>query len=316
MSQDASPAKTDLISVVVAVYQNKGSLEATHAGIREQFEGPLNDYRYEVIFVDDGSPDGSLDELRAIRASDPCVKIITFTRNFGQMAAMLAGFQEAQGQAVINISADLQDPVELIPEMVGLWRSSSEIVVCYRSDRNDPPLAKIVSRFAYRLLRAAVPQIPPGGFDYVLMDRIAMDQFNSMDTRHRFFQGDLLWPGFRTSFVPYVRRARAVGRSQYSLGKKLKNFLDAFLDASFLPIRVISALGVVTCALGVLYSISIVVAWTRGNAPFEGWAPLMIVILLVGGVIMLMLGVIGEYVWRINEEVRKRPNYVIREKLD
>jgi dolichol-phosphate mannosyltransferase len=171
------------------------------------------------------------------------------------------------------------------------------------------------SRMAYGLLRKAVPQIPPGGFDYVLMDRKAMDQFNAMDVRHRFFQGDLLWPGYRASFIPYVRRARKVGRSQYRFSKKLKNFLDAFLDSSFLPIRAITTLGVATCFAGLLYAATIVWAWARGSAPFEGWAPLMIVVLIVGGVIMLMLGVIGEYVWRINEEVRKRPNYVIREKL-
>lgn len=141
-----------------------------------------------------------------------------------------------------------------------------------------------------------------------------MDQFNAIDVRHRFFQGDLLWTGYRTSFIPYVRLKRTIGKSQYNFGKKLKNFLDAILDASYLPIRFISLVGLITSALGVLYSATIVISWLRGETPFQGWAPIMIVILLVGGLIMVMLGVIGEYVWRINEEVRKRPNYVIRDK--
>ena len=134
-------------------------------------------------------------------------------------------------------------------------------------------------------------------------------------TRHRFFQGDLLWPGYRTSFIPYERLRRTVGKSQYNFSKKLKNFMDAMLDSSFLPIRAISFMGVCTSFLGLLYAISIVVAWVLGETPFDGWAPLMMVMLIIGGMIMVMLGVIGEYVWRINEEVRKRPNYVIRDKF-
>jgi glycosyltransferase involved in cell wall biosynthesis len=231
------------------------------------------------------------------------------------MAAMLAGFKEASGDAVINISADLQDPVELIPQMVEKWREGSEIVICYRTDRSDAWLSKIYSRLAYGILRMALPQLPAGGFDFVLIDRKAMDQFNSIDVRHRFFQGDLLWTGYRTCFISYVRLKRTIGKSQYNFAKKLKNFLDAVLDASYLPIRFISLLGLITSALGVLYSGTIVLSWLRGETPFQGWAPIMIAILLVGGLIMVMLGVIGEYVWRINEEVRKRPNYIIRERF-
>ena len=147
------------------------------------------------------------------------------------------------------------------------------------------------------------------------MDRVALDEFNSVDVRNRFFQGDLLWTGYRTSFIPYVRLKRTIGKSQYNLAKKLKNFLDAFLDASYLPIRFISLAGLVTSALGVLYSLTIIYSWIRGATPFSGWAPLMIVILIVGGLIMVMLGIIGEYIWRIYDEVRKKPNYVIRNKF-
>jgi hypothetical protein len=160
-----------------------------------------------------------------------------------------------------------------------------------------------------------MPQIPKGGFDFVLMDRVVMDGFNAIDVRHRFFQGDLLWAGYRTSFIPYQRQKRTIGRSQYSFGKKLKNFVDAILDASYLPIRFISVLGFVTAGLGFIYALTIVVSWMLGDTPFSGWAPLMMAVLVVGGLIMIMLGVIGEYVWRINEEVRKRPNYVVRDKF-
>lgn len=303
------------ISFVVAVYHNEGALLKTHEKIQSVFSNELTQHEYEIVFVDDGSKDGSLQEILSLRGQDSRVKVITFTRNFGQMAAMLAGFREATGDAIINISADLQDPVELIPQMVKKWEEGSEIVICYRTDRSDTLLAKLFSRFAYGVLRMSHPQIPPGGFDFVLMDRKVMDAFNAIDVRHRYFQGDLLWTGYRTSFIPYVRLKRTIGKSQYNFGKKLKNFLDAVLDASYLPIRFISLVGVITSALGVLYSVSIVFSWLRGETPFSGWAPIMIAILLVGGLIMVMLGVIGEYVWRINEEVRKRPNYVVRDKF-
>lgn len=303
------------ISFVVAVYHNEGAISKTHEKIQTVFSDQLAHHDYEIIFVDDGSKDGSLQETLSLKAGDPRVKVVTFTRNFGQMAAMLAGFKEATGDAVINISADLQDPVELIPQMVQKWEEGAETVICYRTDRSDSLSAKIFSRLAYGVLRMSLPQIPPGGFDFVLMDRKVMDAFNAIDVRHRFFQGDLLWTGYRTSFIPYVRLERTIGKSQYNFGKKLKNFLDAILDASYLPIRFISLAGLVTSLLGVIYSATIVFSWLRGETPFAGWAPIMIAILMVGGLIMVMLGVIGEYVWRINEEVRKRPNYVIRDKF-
>ncbi len=300
------------ISFVVAVYQNKGAVSLTHEKIKGVFTETLKEDDYEIVFVDDGSTDGSLDEIVSLHQADPHVRVVTFTRNFGQMAAILAGMKEAAGDALINISADLQDPVTLIPQMVEKWKGGDEIVICHRADRADDLAARLYSRFAYGLLRMAVPQIPEGGFDFVLMDRKVVDVFNSIDVRHRFFQGDLLWTGYRTSLIPYVRQARTIGKSQYNFSKKLKNFLDAILDASYLPIRFISAAGFVTASLGVLYAVSIVIAWLFGATPFTGWAPIMIVLLLVGGMIMVMLGVIGEYVWRINEEVRKRPNYVVR----
>jgi polyisoprenyl-phosphate glycosyltransferase len=303
------------ISFVVAVYQNNGAISKTHEKITGLFANELASYDYEIVFVDDGSTDGSLDEILSIKKNDLRVKALSFTRNFGQMAAMIAGFKEASGEAVINISADLQDPAELIVQMVQKWREGAETVICYRADRSDSFSAKLFSRFAYGIIRMSLPEIPPGGFDFVLMDRKVMDAFNAIDVRHRFFQGDLLWTGFRTSFIPYVRQKRTIGKSQYNFSKKLKNFLDAILDASYLPIRFISLTGLVTAFLGVLYSITIVISWMYGGTPFDGWAPIMIAILLVGGLIMVMLGVIGEYVWRINEEVRKRPNYIIRSKF-
>lgn len=183
------------ISFVVAVYNNEGAISKTHQKIQSVFSNDLEKHKYEIIFVDDGSKDGSLQEMLRLREYDLRVKVITFTRNFGQMAAMLAGFKESTGDTIINISADLQDPIELIPQMIEKWQGGSETVICYRTDRSDTFFSKLFSRMAYGVLRLSMPQIPPGGFDFVLMDRKVMDAFNAIDVRHRFFQGDLLWTG-------------------------------------------------------------------------------------------------------------------------
>lgn len=303
------------VSVVVAVYRNQGTIAATYEKLNSIFSDALAGHELEIVFVDDGSDDGSLQEILNLKKTDARIKAITFTRNFGQMAAILAGLKEAIGDAVINISADLQDPVELIQHMVQKWKQGAEIVVCYRTDRADTLFAKFFSFIAYGTLRLSIPQIPPGGFDFVLLDRKVLDGFNAIDVRNRFFQGDLLWAGYRTSFIPYVRLKRLIGRSQYSIAKKLKNFLDAFLDASYLSIRFITSAGIITSSLGLIYCLTVVWSWYRGTTPFLGWAPIMIAIFLVGGLIMVMLGIIGEYIWRIYDEVRKKPNYVIRNKF-
>ena len=301
------------LSFVVPVYRNERAVGLTYTKLRTLFEGPLATWTYEMVFVDDGSDDGSLAELLEIRKHDARVKVISFTRNFGQMAAMLAGFREATGDVVLNLSADLQDPVELIPRMVEAWENGSEVVICYRADRQDRLADRLTSRLFYGLVRVSYPQIPSGGFDYILLDRRVMDAFNAIDVRNRFFQGDILWFGYRSTFIPYTRQKRTIGRSQYTFAKKLKNSLDAILDSSYLPIRFISAFGVVTAFAGFAYALTVVYARLMHQIPFTGWAPIMIVTLIVGGSIMLMLGIIGEYIWRIYDEVRKKPNYVIRQ---
>lgn len=302
------------ISIVIPVYRNEHAVSRTYEKLQKLFAEALAHYELEIVFVDDGSDDQSLPELLSLHARDPRVKVLSFTRNFGQMAAMLAGFKQASGDAVINLSADLQDPVELFPRMVAQWEAGSDVVICYREEREDSLAAKLFSRAAYGLLRLSIPRLPAGGFDFVLMSRRAMDTFNAVDVRNRFFQGDLLWAGYPTAMIPYVRQKRTIGRSQYTFAKKMKNFVDAFLDASYLPIRFISGLGMATAFAGFLYAISVVVAWLFGATPFLGWAPIVMSIMIVGGLNMLMLGIVGEYVWRVYDEVRKKPNYIINER--
>jgi glycosyltransferase involved in cell wall biosynthesis len=300
------------ISFVIPVFRNERAVTLTYQQIRQVLAADLARYTYEVVFVDDGSDDGSLAELLAIKAADPNVRVISFTRNFGQMAAILAGFKHAAGDLVIQLSADLQDPIALVPQMVAEYERGSEVVACHREHRDDAVSRRLTSRALYAILRLSFPQIPAGGFDYILLDRKVVDAFNAVEVRNRFFQGDILWFGYKTTFIPYTRRKREIGRSQYTFAKKLKNSMDAILDSSYLPIRFISLVGVLTALLGFVYAVDIVYGRLRHDIPFTGWAPIMILILMIGGLLMLMLGIIGEYIWRIYDEVRGKPNYVVR----
>ena len=304
---------TRTISFVIPVYRNERALTISYGKIKELLAGPLASYDYEFVFVDDGSDDGSLAELLEIRARDPRVRIISFTRNFGQMAAILAGLKTAAGDVVLHMSADLQDPVELIPRMVHDYEAGSELVVAHRTERHDRWTSRFTSRIFYGIIRLSFPQLPAGGFDYVLMSRRVVDAFNQIEVRNRFFQGDLLWLGYKTTFIPYTRARRTIGRSQYTFGKRLKNSLDAILDSSYLPIRFISGAGAVTAFGAFAYAVNIAYWRLRYGLAFPGQAPIMILILGMGGMLMLMLGIVGEYIWRIYDEVKRKPNYVVRE---
>ena len=193
-----------IVSIVVPVYCNEGSLERTYDEVVSQFKEI--DYDYEFVFVNDGSTDNSQKILNYLKERDKKVRVMRFTRNFGQMAALLAGLDRAKGDCAITISADLQDPASLIPQMIHHWASGSELVVCSREAREDPYAAKWQSALAYWLLRQAHPQMPKGGFDFVLIGRKALDTFNSIDNRNRYFQGDLLWMGHTISVIPYKRK--------------------------------------------------------------------------------------------------------------
>jgi dolichol-phosphate mannosyltransferase len=304
------------VSIVVPVYRNEKSLHKTYEQIKKLFNEKLKEYTLELVFVNDGSDDSSFEILKQLHSTDTRIKIISFTRNFGQVHAVTAGYQHATGDLISTISADLQDPIELIADMVEKCQLGADVVICYRIKRNDDFLSKLFSKLAYSILRITVPKMPTGGFDYVMLKRRAMDTINMFGSKTRFYPSDILWCGYQISMIPYERRKREGGKSQYTFWKKFKVFLDAILDTSYLPIRVISFAGALLSLLGFFYTLLVVLAWLNNKTPFSGYAPIIISILVVGGLNILMLGVIGEYIWRIYEEVRKKPSYVINEIIE
>lgn len=304
------------VSVVIPVFGNRetvGEICQRILCVRQESFPHLD---VEIVFVDDGSPDGSWSELERIRAANPQhVSLVKLSRNFGQVSAILAGYMAAQGDAVITISADLQDPVSVMAQMVSQWEAGQEIVIAHRESRDDDAAATLFSRIAYGVARRANPRIPVGGFDYLLLSRRAAKLLGSFNGRHRFFQGDVLWLGLPTTFIPYARERRKHGKSGWTFAKKFKYFTDLILDSSYLPIRLMSSLGFLTASAGLLYALVIVVAWFQGQTPFAGWAPIMVTLLIVGGLIMMMLGIIGEYLWRIYDDVKERPLYIVERQL-
>lgn len=301
------------LSFVIPVFRNEGSITPTYQKLYDLAQS--QQLEYELIFINDGSDDNSIGELMALHDKDAKVKVLSFSRNFGQIPAMIAGWKEVTGDAVISMSADLQEPIELIAEMITKWKSGNEIVICHRNDREDSFIANNASLVFYKLMRFINPKMPKGGFDFLLIDRKALDVLNQIDERNRFFQGDILWLGFNVAFIPYNRLKRTIGKSQWTLSKKLKYFLDGLLNTSYMPIRAMSLMGIIFSLLGFIYAIVIAYNRMMHNTPFNGWAPIMILILIIGGLIMLMLGIIGEYVWRTYDETRKRPVYIIKDKF-
>jgi glycosyltransferase involved in cell wall biosynthesis len=297
-----------LISVCFAVYQNAGSLRELHAAMTYELTTHFPNDTYELLFVNDGSKDNSLEVLRELKEKDPRIRIISFSRNFGQMAAILAGWEHASGDVVINMAADLQDPPTQVTAMLREWKAGNEVVISYRRSHATAWSKKVTSRLFYKLM---LPNVPPGGFDFALLDRRPMDAINSLKERHRFYQYDLLWVGFNVKFIPYDKLERSHGKSQYNFIKRFGNFYSAYLNVSYLPLRLLAAIGAVVSVSGFLYALDIVYAYFFSLTPFQGWAPIMIVLLILGGLIMLMLGVLGEYTWRILDEVKARPRYIV-----
>jgi glycosyltransferase involved in cell wall biosynthesis len=302
------------VSFVIPVYRNEGSISITYIKTLELVRR-LN-ILYEYIFINDGSDDNSIEEIIELQKKDKNVVLIDFSRNFGQVAAVIAGFRAAHGDFVINMSADLQEPVEVIENMINKWNEGNEIVICHRTDREDSFIANNTSKIFYNLMKWANPRMPSGGFDFMLIGKNALKVLNNFDERNRFIQGDILWLGFSTAFIPYQRLKRTIGKSQWTFTKKLKYFIDGLLNTSYVPIRLMSLVGLSFAVLAFIYAI--VIAYNRfiNNIPFTGWAPIMILILFIGGLIMIMLGIIGEYLWRTYDETRKRPIYIIKEKRD
>lgn len=301
-----------LISIVTAFLNEEANLPLLRQRLAKVLQTVSGDY--EIVLIDDHSSDGSAAIAREWAQSDPRVRYIRLSRNCGSHAAFSAGLSACKGDCAILLAADLQDPPETIPELMGQWQQGNKVVWAVRAAREGESWAtKLGAGAYYRMMRRiALPQMPKTGADFLLIDRAVIDAYNAIPEKHTSFLAMILWMGFRQTSIEYVKEARNAGVSKWSFRKKAKLWVDSIISFTYAPIRWMSLMGACISLLGFIYAVVVVINAIQGH-PIAGWSSLMIVVLLLGGFQLLMLGLLGEYLWRTFDEVRGRPRYIIEE---
>ena len=311
------PADTQ-VSIVLPIYNEQENIPALYDRLNEVLSAEeFSACAAEIIFVDDGSRDTSVDLIMALREKDSRVKLARLSRNFGHQAAITAGMEVSRGDCVILMDSDLQDPPEVLARMVAAWRDGADVVYAVRQKRKESAFKRLTYYSFYRLLqKIANIDIPLDSGDFCLMDRKVVDQLKKMPERNRFVRGLRSWVGFTQVALPYERHARYSGEAKYTFGKLMQLALNGIFSFSSFPLRLATYFGLMIVLLGFLGLIGVIAAYfIRGHFP-EGWASMIVIMLFVGGVQLLILGAIGEYVALIHDEVKQRPSYIIREFLD
>ena len=302
------------ISVVVPMYYE----EEVAAECNKRLTNALGDYDYEILYVNDGSTDKTLPILKGIAEKDDKVKVISFSRNFGHQAAVTAGVKNAKGDCVVIIDADLQDPPELIPDMIKLWQEGYDVVYAKRKKRKGESVFKLLTaKLFYKVLDGLTDtKIPRDTGDFRLIDRKVADAFNQMSEHNRFIRGMVPWLGFKTTPIEYVRDERYAGETKYPLRKMIKFALNGIVSFSIKPLQLVTKLGVFTLFASFVIIIYVLISKFTGHALMQGWASIMILVTMLSGVQLVALGVVGEYIARIYEETKERPIYIVEEKIN
>ena len=302
------------VDLVIPIFNEKGVVGQTYEHLRTVID-PLPQ-KFTILYVNDGSTDGTADDLAALAKSDGRVRVLTFSRNFGHQAALTAGLDASRGDVVITLDGDGQHPPELIPQMLNLMAQGYDIVQGQRMEAAQPAsFKKWTSSLFYRLINfASGTPMTPGAADFRAMSRQAVDALKTMPEYHRFLRGMISWMGFSAVILPYEEPKRIAGRSKYSLGKMLRLASDAIFSFSLAPLYIGLSLGGLLLLLALAEMIYVLSFWVTGRSSTlaPGWSSLMFVILIVGGMLMVLLGFIGVYVGYIFQEVKRRPVYIIK----
>jgi dolichol-phosphate mannosyltransferase len=301
------------LSVVVPLYNEEDTVEELRRRLGAVLESVEPDY--EVLLVNDGSRDGTAEALRSIAAPGSRWRAIHFSRNFGHQAAVAAGLRYATGRAVVVMDADLQDPPELLDTMLARWRDGYEVVYAQRISRERESMAKRgLAWLYYRTLRALSPvEIPSDTGDFCLMDRRVVDQLVALPERNRYIRGLRAWVGFRQTSVPFERAARFAGAPKYNFRKSLALGVNGIISFSKAPLRLAIWLGLVVSLTSFILGVYFIIEKLTTNLDVRGWASTVVIMLFLGGVQLLTIGIIGEYLSRIYDEVKQRPLYVVRD---
>lgn len=302
------------ISVVVPSYNEEDNIFALYERLNKALEKITPDH--EILFVDDGSKDTTAEKVMKLRKADERVKLVSFARNFGHEMANTAGFRYAKGEAVVIIDADLQDPPELIVEMVAKYKEGFDVVYAKRiSRKKESFLKKLTSKGFYRVMNALSDvEVPLDTGDFRLLSRRVVDEINALEEHNRYFRGLTHWVGFNVGYVEFHRDERFAGETKYNYIKLFKLAFDAILSFSYKPLKIFSVIGLWVSGLSFLMLIYLGVSKLFGRYAVEGWTSMMVILLFCFGILMVQVSIIGEYVGRIYEEVKNRPLFIIGRK--
>lgn len=302
-----------LLSIIIPVYYNVDNLQPLYEDLHRVLSA-VTDFRYEILLVDDGSGDGSYAQMERLSQQDAHIRIFRLSRNFGSQAAILCGLSKAKGDCAVIKAADLQEPTEMILDMFASWEKGNNVVLAVREGREDKKEAALFSNLYYWLVRKfALPNMPQYGFDTFLLDRKVMKVLADMGERNSALTGQILWSGFQTDKVYYVRRARTIGKSRWTLRKKIRLVSDTLFSFTSVPITVVSVIGAASFIGSLLWALAVLITKITGNIDVSGFTTLFIFQLFSFGVIMLTLGVLGGYLWRTFDASRKRPVYIVED---
>ena len=301
------------VSIVIPVYYNEDNLIPLYNDIKQKFIDVI-DYEYEIVMVNDGSKDKSYDVMRNLSVLDSNIKIVSLSRNFGSHAAILCGLEKCTGDCAVIKAADLQEPTEIILKMVDSWKAGNNVVLAVRQDREESFSAKFFSNTYYWLVRkVALSNMPKGGFDVYLLDRKVIQVLLSLDERNSALTGQILWSGFKTEQIPYIRLERKIGTSKWTFRKKFRLVTDTLFSFSTLPITLVTAIGACSFGGALIWGIVVLICKLMGMIDVSGWTTLFIFNLLSFGIIMVTLGILGGYLWRTFDASRNRPTYIVED---
>lgn len=301
------------LSIVVPVYYNEDTLMDLYHDMEAKILGKIGDY--ELVFVDDGSGDDSWKVMNEIKALDPeRVRLVRLSRNFGEHAALLAGLSVCTGDCAVTKQADLQEDSTLILEMYDSWKKGNKVVLAVRRSRDENRVKVFFANLYYLIVRKFINKnMPEGGCDCYLIDRQVIEVLERLDEKNSSLTLQVLWAGFQTDMVYFDRKDREKGKSRWTFAKKFKLVMDSMMSFSYVPIRLMTYIGVVFDIFALVLFISVLVEFFTKGVPIAGWSSMMCVILLSSGLILSMLGILGEYLWRTLDASRTRPPFIIDE---
>lgn len=302
------------VSVLVSVYKNENNIipfyEDFMANIVPAFKDEGDDY--ELIMINDDSPDNSWSIMKNLAIKDDHIKLLRLSRNFGAISATFTGLSYATGDCITVKACDLQEPAELTVKMYKEWKNGEKVLFAVREARRDGFFSDMMSNVYYWVMRKMVDSsMPKGGFDIYMIDKDVKDQIVQMNDKNSNIALQLMWLGFHPKKLYYVRKEREIGKSSWTFSKKLKLFLDSLIAFSYVPIRLMTMIGILFFLFAIIFGIKVIIAKIHGLIPIQGYTTLLVIVLFSAGTIMFTLGILGEYIWRILEASRNRPQFVV-----